>query len=228
LIGISKFHKLNHILGLETRDLQQVVDTLDSFHLLAHKILIHSGRELSQFLAFSAWLRHEINVQTAEPMSQTQEELLEKCGLIDHEKTLEYIAGPLTKSSLGAFIQIAPPFPGMPVTKSQFDLPEAWTPAGHDSCFFETYKRLIKQHEAKGDIPQENSLAHLPKLNDFTRRLEDQCSNAFQKIASTLRRDVLHRCLLSLGGDCSQECLDMAMQCEVGGQHIFTESCSFD
>jgi anaphase-promoting complex subunit 4 len=162
LIGISKFHKLNHILGLETRDLQEIVDTLDCLHLLSHKILIHSGRELSQFVAFSAWLRHEIDIQTAEPMSQTLDELMEKSGLIDHEQTLEFITGPLTRSSLGAFIQVAPTFPGMPTAKSLFVFSEAWTPAGPDGCFFETYRKMLKQHEMKGEDHWEISIACLP------------------------------------------------------------------
>lgn len=215
LIGISKFHKLNHILGLETRDLQEVVETLDCLHLLSHSILTKTTYELQQFMEFARWLRHEIDIQTAEPMSQTLEELLEKSDLIDHATTLEYIEGALTKSSLRQYISSTP---GTGTTAG-----DAYKRIsdGEKLSFYQAFKNTLatEEDEKSGDRNNssnktDSSRPALPQLNDLIARLESQCGKVFGKIALTQRRSILHHCLLVLHPDCDSNVIDTTMQYE--------------
>ncbi|KAL1963582.1 hypothetical protein VTN77DRAFT_8027 [Rasamsonia byssochlamydoides] len=211
LIGISKFHKLSHILGLETRDLQEIVDTVDCLHLLAHNILTHCSRELRDFLAFSKWLRHEIDMQTAEPMSQSLEELMEKSDMIDHGPTLDYIQGALTKSALRNFIHAPPGMPGMAAVKPPSSASNKWAPSANDGPFYETYRKMLAQQEQREAGHGDSSQPELPKLNDLIGRLGLQCDKVFGQIALTQRRGILHRCPLVLHSDCDRNALDMTM-----------------
>jgi len=216
LVGLSKFHKLSGVLGLETRDLKAIVDTADCLHLLCHMIIIYTNQELAQFLAFSKWLRHEIDIQSAEPMSQTLEELMEKTDMIDHPQTLKYMRGPMTNSALQDFIQ---PLSGI-FAKPQVSDPEKWWPSD-DSAFFDTYKKLLKQQKEKekekqkpygqGDVGP----VDMPKLSDFVARMERQCDKVFGQIALTQRRGILHRSSLVLQSDCDEAVIDITMRYEV-------------
>ncbi|EED21355.1 anaphase-promoting complex component Cut20/Apc4, putative [Talaromyces stipitatus ATCC 10500] len=214
LIGISKFHKLNHILGLETRDLHEVIETLDCLHLLSHSILTKTTREMHQFMEFARWLRHEIDIQTAEPMSQTLEELLEKSDLIDHAATLDYIEGALTKSSLRRYISSTPspaPVAGSDSQKSVAD--------GERFSFYQTFRNtLAAEEDEKGDCNSGNknelSRPAPPQLNDLIARLGSQCGKVFDKIALAQRRSILHHCLLVLHPDCDSNVIDTIMQYE--------------
>jgi anaphase-promoting complex subunit 4 len=72
---------------------------------MAHYILVSAGLELQQFTAFSMWLRHEIDIQAADPTSASAEEAAEKDTMIDHAKVLNYVQGAMTKSRLVEFFQ---------------------------------------------------------------------------------------------------------------------------
>lgn len=208
LIGLSKFQKLNDVLGLETTRLNGIVQTLDCLHLLAHKILIGANEELSQFAAFSKWLHHEIEVQSAEPMSQTLEELMDKSDMIDHRRTLKYVQGPLTKSVLRYFIQQLPTTGlGKPPTTAS----GGTLPIDEDGSFYDNFKKLLRQ------LPNENadgSSFKLPKLNDLTKRLGLQCERVFEHIALTQRRGILHRSAFVFHRDCDPDVIDVAMRFE--------------
>lgn len=222
LIGISKFHKLNHILGLETRDLQDIVETTDSLHLLSHTMLTKTSTELAQFFEFARWLRHEIDIQTAEPMSQTLAELLEKSDDIDHAVVLDYIQGALTESALRLFIPSTPNPPGG--EGKWWDSEEE-----RQGSFYEAYRHALSlqakedqqlqhHHLDKKEDPQEN----LPKLNNLIDRLTSQCDKVFGRIALTQKRSILHHCLLELHPNCDRDVVDTSMQYEVvDGKELF-------
>ena len=212
LIGLSKFHKLSAVLGLETPDLKAIVETLDCLHLLSHHIIIHANEELSQFTAFSKWLRHEIDMMTAEPMSQTLEELMENTDFIDHAQTLKYVRGALTQSRLRDYIQQLPTMGfGNPPTAAS----DKWAPTGQDRSFYDTFRKLLEQRNKAqaGDGDAEN-VEH-PKLNDLTSRLGLQFEKVSGQIALTQRRGILHRSALTLHPDCDTEVIDSLIRYEV-------------
>ncbi|TQB77042.1 anaphase promoting complex subunit 4 [Monascus purpureus] len=215
LTGLSKFQKLSDVLGLETSSLNAVVETLDCLYLLGHNILIHANEELGQFLAFSRWLRHEIEVQSAEPMSQTLEELMEKADTIEYPPTLKYIRGALTKSALRNFIQQLPmmgfgrPPPAPP------SIIEKWALIGQDRSFFDMFSKLLAQQNKQGEkdqaTPDDTTQSELPKLHELIRRLGLQFESVFEQIALTQRRGILHRSALTLHPDCDKDVIDITM-----------------
>ena len=133
MVGLSKFHKLSDVLGLDTTKLNAIVETLDCLHILAHRVLTHANEELGQFAAFSRWLRHEIHVLNSEPLSQTLEELQEKRDLFDVPPTVKYIKGALTKSALRNFIR---QLPMIGVVQPPPPPADKWLPGDHDRSFF--------------------------------------------------------------------------------------------
>ena len=207
LVGLSKFHKLSDVLGLNTPKLNAIVETLDCLHLLAHRILILTNEELDQFGAFSRWLRHEINILNSEPLSQTLEELQDKRDLFDVPPTVKYITGALTKSALRNFIRQLPMM-GPPPPSSDKWLP---LPDGHDSSFYDAFKSLLQQQRVAQDKGGDGTSIDAPKLNDLTRRLGVQFEKVFGEIALTQRRGILHRSPITLRSDCDQGVIDLAV-----------------
>ncbi|KAH8699046.1 putative anaphase-promoting complex component Cut20/Apc4 [Talaromyces proteolyticus] len=217
LIGISKFHKLNHILGLETRDLQDIVETADCLHLLSHTMLAKTSSELRQFVEFAKWLRHEIDIQTAEPMSQTLGELLEKSDMIDHATTLEYIEGALTKSALRLFISSSA-LPSVLGTSKK--LGGADQKGQKQGSFYEAYRHELaalqkEQDNVQPEKAESTQEDKIPKLNNLIDRLSSQSDKVFEQIALTQKRSILNHSLLELHPDCDRDVVDTTMRYEV-------------
>ncbi|CAI7669413.1 unnamed protein product [Penicillium viridicatum] len=206
LVGLSKFHKLSDVLGLDTTKLNAIVETLDCLHLLAHRVLTHANEELGQFAAFSRWLRHEIHVLNSEPLSQTLEELQEKRDLFDVPPTVKYIKGASTKSALRNFIR---QLPMIGVIQPPAPPADKWLPGDHDRSFFDTFKSLLQQQRESRDKGGDGTSVETPKLNDLTRRLGIQSEKVFGDIALTQRRGILHRSPLTLHSDCDQGVIDL-------------------
>lgn len=202
LLGLSKYHRISPILGLETKDLKDCQATVDCLNLLAHKVLISTSTELREFGAFSKWLRYQIDLQATDPLSTAAEELLEKADAVDHGMTLSYIQGAMMHSALQDFIQ-APP------SETYGD---RWVDPGENSLFYENYKKLLQQHNQR---KSDEERVVLPQLSDLTSRLTRQCDAVFKRIAETQRRGILHRTALTLGPDCDAGILDMVMDYSV-------------
>lgn len=197
------------------------METVDCLNLLSHKILIHSGREVREFAAFSRWLRHEIDLQGADPLSATMEELVEKSDTIDYSQSLSYIQGAMTRSALDDYIQTPPKRSSPPPSTAQRD-------STADSSFYDTYKRLLQLHDQQQD--KETNKVTLPPFTDLTSRLGSQCEKVFAQIAETQRRGILHRSPLALDADCDPNAMDMTMDFEVRFASCFlssTVSCLF-
>ena len=212
LVGLSKFHKLSDVLGLDTPKLNAIVETLDCLYLLAHRILDHANEELDQFNAFSRWLRHEILILNSEPLSQTSEELLEKRDLFDVPPTVKYITGALKNSVLRCFIRQLPMI-GVPMAPAP--ITDKWLPDGHDRSFYDMFRSLLRQQRHIQDEGGDGSTVDAPKLNDLTKRLGIQFEKVFAEIAQTQRRGILHRSPLTLHADCDQDVLDLKICYEV-------------
>ncbi|KAJ5161911.1 Anaphase-promoting complex subunit 4 [Penicillium capsulatum] len=206
LVGLSKFHKLSDVLGLDTPRLNAIVETLDCLHLLSHRILTNTNEELKQFNAFSRWLRHEITILNSEPLSQTLEENLEKRDLFDVPPTVKYITGALRKSVLRNFIR---QLPMLGVPQPPTTVTDKWLPDGHDRSFYDTFKSLLQQQRQIQAEGGDGTSVDAPKLNDLTRRLGIQFEKVFAEIALTQRRGILHRSPLTLYTDCDESVSDV-------------------
>lgn len=152
-------------------------------------------------------------MMTAEPMSQTLEELMEKTDFIDHPQTLKYVRGALTQSRLRDFIQQLPSMGFVKPPPSAGD--DKWAPTGHDRSFYDIFKKLLAQRNQSLADGGDPAPAEHPKLNDLTRRLGLQFEKVFGQIALTQRRGILHRSALVLYPDCDGEVIDVTMCYEV-------------
>ncbi|KAM5436283.1 hypothetical protein MferCBS31731_005976 [Microsporum ferrugineum] len=202
LMGLSKYHRLSPILGLETTYLKECVATLDCLSLLAHKVVLHSSVELKEFHAFSGWMQHEIKLQATDPTSSTMDELMGAADEIDYGTTLGYVKGALTNSALQGFLQVpAAPDGG----KQRWDID-----VQDDGTFYGEYKKVVSQHESRQTVEG----LSIPMLGDLTARLSAQCDRVFKQVAETQRRGTLFRPTLKLSEDCDDAVLDMAMNFE--------------
>lgn len=219
LVGLSKFHKLSDILGLDTTKLNAIVETLDCLHLLAHRILHHDNEELVQFNAFARWLRHEIHILDSEPLSQNLEELQEKRDLFDVPPTVKYITRALTKSALRNFIR---QLPMIGVVQPPAAPTDQWLPDGHDRSFYDSFKSILQQQRLAREKGDDGTSIQSPKLNDLTKRLEIQFEKVFEQIALTQRRGILHRSPLTLHSDCDPQVIDLTVSYEVSYRRAFS------
>ncbi|KAI9732831.1 MAG: hypothetical protein M1834_003769 [Cirrosporium novae-zelandiae] len=193
LRGLSRFSKSNKLLGLNTQDLTNILDTLDCLTLLGHKILKDSSRELAQFTAFSAWLRQEIDVLATDPTSSSAEEIAEKDALIDCSQALGYIEGPMTKSCLNRY------FERMSETKKS----DIWN--SEDSTIFEKYAMELESNEAQPTPGQ------VLGLQDLSSHLNQQCQKIFKQIAETERKNVAFEQPILLWPQPASNVMDMRM-----------------
>ena len=199
LRGLSRFQDSNAALGLSTKDLDNVLDTVNCVQLLAHHVLICAGSELRQFTAFSAWLRQEIELQSADAGSTSVHEAAEKDLNIDHASTLEYIQGAMMQSQLIGYFNLQ----SQDAEKPQLDL------SAEGCSLYGVYKRELKEVR-NGIVPQKQ----LPGLGDLISHLGTQCNLVFAKIAETQRRNVRLGSPIPLGTHVPA-CMDMRMVVDV-------------
>lgn len=196
LRGLSRFQVSNAALGLSTQELDSILDTVSCIQLVAHQILIASGLELRQFLAFSAWLRQEIQIQaTGVSLAESTERDLN----VDHASTLDYIQGAMSRSQLTSFFGL----------KAKADEPPHWNLSAEGRSLFGLFKRGLK-YTSKED----SSNLQLPNINALINYLEVQCSTVFNKIAETQRRNVRFGAPVALENG-QPACMDMRMIVDV-------------
>lgn len=198
LRGLSKFQEPNTRLGLSTQELENILDTTNCLQLLAHHVLISAGSEFRQFLAFSAWLRKEIEIQSTEN-SSSMDESYEKEPEIDYASSLGYIQGAMMNSRLNKYFSTEV----SPDKKSQWDL------AAKGRSLYDLYKHELKDH--CDDVSAEKPL---PGLDTLIAHLEIQCTSVFAGIAETQRRNVRLGSLVPLGKGIPA-CIDTRMLAEV-------------
>ena len=172
LRGLSRFQLSNANLGLSTPEFDNVLDTVNCLQLMAHQILITSGSELRQFLAFSAWLRETIDIQASDA---SVAESAEKDIDVDYASTLDYIQGAMTQSQLFSFFNL----------ESRAEGKTPWDLAAEGRSLFELYKQGLQNANTKV-----SSTRQLPTLNALMRHLDTQCNAIFNRIAEMQRRSV--------------------------------------
>ena len=169
LRGLSKFHVSNHFLGLSTRHLEGMIDTISCMQFVAHQILNICSVELTQFRAFSVWLRQEIDVQASE--NQTQENV-DFTAKVDHERTLQYVRGPMLHSRLKGYL-------GLDEVKSMAEDVDLNADIG---VLFDKYKASVNENST---TIQSRKLPHLAALLKIT---DQQCDQLLSGIADVQRK----------------------------------------
>lgn len=172
LRGLSRFQLSNANLGLSTQEFDDVLDTVNCLQLMTHQILLTSSSELRQFLAFSVWLRQEIDIQASDASMADSSDIDVN---IDHVNTLQYIQGAMTQSQLTSFFNLDAP------AKEQ----TPWDLAMEGRSLFDLYKRGL-QNASRED----SSASRLPTLDALMQHLDTQCNAIFSRIAETQRRSV--------------------------------------
>lgn len=198
LRGLSKFQEPNTRLGLSTHELENIIDTTNCLQLLAHHILISAGSEFRQFLAFSAWLRKEIEIQSVDN-STSMEESNEKELEIDYASTLGYIQCGMMNSRLNKFF----------ITEVAADKKMQWDLAAKGRSLYDLYKDELK--DRRNDVSDANNI---PGLDTLIAHLDRQCTSVFAGIAETQRRNIRFGSLVSLGQGIPAG-MDMRMLAEV-------------
>ena len=198
LRGLSRYQDSNATLGLSTQALNDVLDVISCLSLLAHSILKYAGTELRQFSSFSTWLRHEIDVQAADPMSA--EDPAEKDQTIEHANVLEYIQGPMRRSKLARIFLPSVAGDQFPVIGS----------SPKTQAFYDGFRMDMASYD--NDI---GAQVDIPSLCNLTELLERQCGVVFAQIAEAQKRNVLFGSPIKLGPYIGGKPVDMRMLYEV-------------
>ena len=196
LRGLSRFQPSNANLGLSTAEFDSVLDTVSCLQLMAHQILITSGSELREFLAFSAWLREEIDIQASDAGAA---EAVEKDLNIDHASTLDYIQGAMMQSRLASCFNL----------ETHIRAEDPLDLAAEERSLFELYKRGLQNASTEGSASCE-----FLTLDTLTKHLDTQCDAIFNRIAEMQRRSVRFGAPVYLQSGVPS-CVDMRMLQEV-------------
>ena len=198
--GLASFSKSAQVLGLESKTLDKVADTVECLSLLSHYLLKTVGKELKQFTAFMKWLRLEVDIQglerenAGEPGSERQDELYMQRDEIDVKTVLDFIRGTLRKSSLTEFVRPSVDARGSALDGMAYD----WAKQQDDTGFYQTFKTMLKVRAEPGVRPD---------LDDLLWRMKNQADEVFEGIARTLRRSILHHRTCTLPADCDTNIL---------------------
>lgn len=92
LRGLAKYHDTSERLNLSPSSLTGILDVLQSMRLIVHESLNIATEDRRQFLAFSKWLRFQIELHTSEN-SADSDESIEQQATFDFGQILSYIQG---------------------------------------------------------------------------------------------------------------------------------------
>ena len=174
-----------------------MLDSVSCLQLVSHQLLRSTDSELQQFGAFSAWLRHEIEKQAADPTSVTAQEIAEKDLNFDHASILEYIQGAMTQNRVAVYSGKSTD------DESRRNLN---VEGGH---LFDLYRKHL-HHSLDSHSPKKP----LPGLDGLIDHVQKQSTSLFERIAETQRRNV-HFGAPTLLGVGNSACTDIRMVDEV-------------
>ena len=100
LRGLARYHESNEKFNVDPENFTQVLEILRSLRLIVHESLNYAAEERRQFLAFTTWLRFQIDYQQN---SHDSDEALEQQAGIDYRRVLTYIEGELHNPRLAFF-----------------------------------------------------------------------------------------------------------------------------
>ena len=201
LRGLARFQDYETSFGLSRKELDNVLDTISCLQLLAHHMLIAASSELRQFVAFSTWLRQEIETQSMQRSGSTTLDGSETDVHIEYMSTLEYIQGAMSHSRLIRLFNIA----------VAADRDTVWDIRAEGGSLYELYKKELCGLDRE-IIPK----GRLPGLDALLVDLESQCQTIFDGIAETQKRNVRIGSPVYLGRG-RIDCVDMRLLAEVCG-----------
>jgi anaphase-promoting complex subunit 4 len=193
--GIAKFQGSNETAGFSNQQIQQIMDVVASLHLVSSKILIQVVDELDSFIAFSAWLRYEIDRLASDSSISMTDEAVEKEASIDHSKVLSYLQTAMVNSPLSVFF-------GADADADR----EGQCQIQSGSSIFDQVNRQLQKHEQ--GVPY---IEALPRVTFLCRLLSLQANAVFSQIAETEKQNVLFGKAHELGVPEGSSPMDMAM-----------------
>ncbi|KAF2672956.1 hypothetical protein BT63DRAFT_382837 [Microthyrium microscopicum] len=104
LQGLAQYYEHSPAFDVPISSFLIIQDIIKCMRLLAHHMLLFASVEQKRFATFSKWLRHQIEVQTADAATQAGQELVERDAGVDHTLVLSYIESGLDGSKLDAFL----------------------------------------------------------------------------------------------------------------------------
>lgn len=161
LRGIAIHYQESQIVDVAAPQFRVIIERIRCLRYLAHQILIIASEEKRQFLAFTRWFRHEIDVQGTDPASASADDVFERGLGIDYAQLLAYIRGPLKASRVPKFVE--------DVQLSAIgDL---------DDLAYESLQKQLKIHNSGNDIK-------VPCLSLWIhfRELQESCSRLVKRI----------------------------------------------
>ncbi|UNI21530.1 hypothetical protein JDV02_007510 [Purpureocillium takamizusanense] len=171
LRGLALFHKHRDDIGLSATQISRIIDIVGCLTLVGHKILTHVMDELEHFVAFSAWLRFQIDRLA----TSSSDELTEKEATMDTCKVLTYIETYLTGSPLDIF------FDG--ITKE--DYTADWEHCEDGLSLLDMLDKQVKRHE--DGLPSMRALPHVSFLVNYMTTWSDRI---FHDVAEARWRNV--------------------------------------
>ncbi|KAI4233175.1 MAG: hypothetical protein LQ349_004577 [Xanthoria aureola] len=193
LRGLSRFHSSDFSLGLSRLEIDNMLDSVNCFQLLAHQLLKCAVAELQQFAAFSTWLRHEIEKQAVDPMSASAQEIAGSDMSFDHSGILDYIQGAMQHTQMRAY------------TLNEMGGGRPWDLEDEGGPIFELYKTHLN-NQSSGFRSQRQ----LPGFVGLIEHFEKQSRVFFEHVSETQRRNVQIGVPISLGVG-NPTCADMRM-----------------
>lgn len=194
-MGIAKFQGANDTSGFSSHQISLIMDTVACLHLVSSRILLQVVDELSNFAAFSSWLRYEIDRLASDPSTTPNEESIDKESSIDHGKVLLYLEATMTTSSLAVFL-------GDSTAEEYND----WSQAEQGVPMFDLLgKQLEKQEQG---LPY---MTPLPRVQALCKHLTRQANEVFGQIAEAEKRNVLFGKAYELGIADNGSPMDMRM-----------------
>ncbi|TID17887.1 hypothetical protein E6O75_ATG10532 [Venturia nashicola] len=164
LKGLAEYHDHSPVFNAPVSSFDSILNIIRCMRLLAHLVLRYASEESRQFLVFSRWLRHEIDIQALDPSSASAEETsLQDMGT-DYSQLLAYIQRPMEESKLDSFISL--PKEGSPSSVA-------------DASTYEEMKKSIDAFKKMqtGNLGIINIHSHFAEWQHQNRTLVDQITS---------------------------------------------------
>jgi anaphase-promoting complex subunit 4 len=172
LKGLAEYHEHSPVFNVPVSAFEVILNIIRCMRLLSHLILQYASEESRQFLVFSKWLRHEIDIQASDPASASAEETSQQDMGTDYSQLLAYIQRPMEESKLESFISM--PKEGSPVVTAE-------------SSTYEDLKKSVDvfKKQDNGHIDLINIHSHFDDWQRQNRMLVDQITS-HQRASSSM------------------------------------------